>query len=548
VSAPTDDRARITLAVDAAVSRREPYTTTRAPLRSAAGSLLVVLLPCAVTTAITAVDISVPSYWRDEAATMAAVQRPFGALVSMLGNVDAVHGTYYMLMWPLASLFGTGELVMRVPSLLAMALTAGLIAATGRRLFSPAAGLAAGLVFAILPNVTLYGQMARSYAMVTLAAAVASYLLVRLAADHTSRPDWIWYAVSLTMLGALNIFGLLLVPAHGITVMARFRRADGSVSRASLVRWLAAVSVAVALNLPLISLAYQQRVQINWMSWPNLQSVGNALDLLGPPYMSVAILTTILAGAAASLASRRRARERALATSTAVASTRLGAARAAGHGWKPILALGLPWLLLPAPVLLLVSLFTPVYTSRYIMFCLPAGALIAGPALASLARMPGPRLLGWTASAAAFAVIAALGFSTQVQERQPAGHADDIRAADKIVAANARPGDEVYYPFPVFMSVSSAYPYGLGQLPDIQVGVPAIGSGTLAGTTVPRFELVERLALVSRVWVVDVNGDKNVARLMRPAGLHLVRTWQASDLWLQLWVRNPPGWSYRHYH
>jgi len=39
------------------------------------------------------------SYWRDETATLSAVQRPFGALISMLGNVDAVHGAYYMIIW-----------------------------------------------------------------------------------------------------------------------------------------------------------------------------------------------------------------------------------------------------------------------------------------------------------------------------------------------------------------------------------------------------------------------------------------------------------------
>ena len=65
-----------------------------------------------------------------------------------------------------------------------MAVAAGFLAALGRRLVSTRAGLAAGLVFAVLPSVTWYAQNARSYALVTALATIASYLLVRaMAAD-----------------------------------------------------------------------------------------------------------------------------------------------------------------------------------------------------------------------------------------------------------------------------------------------------------------------------------------------------------------------------
>ena len=60
---------------------------------------------------------------------MVAVQRPFGQLLRMLGNIDAVHGAYYVMMWVVVRLGGTGELVTRLPSALAMAGAA----AAGRR-------------------------------------------------------------------------------------------------------------------------------------------------------------------------------------------------------------------------------------------------------------------------------------------------------------------------------------------------------------------------------------------------------------------------------
>src|SRR5260370_21318812 len=123
-------------------------------------------VPPAAALALSLWGISTPSFWRDEAATIAAVRRPFGDLLTMLGNVDAGHAVYYMLMWPVVHLAGTSEFVVRLPSAIAITIAAAAVAATGRRLLSPWAGLAAGLLFAVLPTVSRYGQEARSYAMV----------------------------------------------------------------------------------------------------------------------------------------------------------------------------------------------------------------------------------------------------------------------------------------------------------------------------------------------------------------------------------------------
>ncbi len=136
-------------------------------------------VPAAATLAVMLCGIQRPSYWRDEAATLAAVHRPFGALIRMLASVDAVHGLYYLLMWADVRVAGTGELATRLPSALAMAAAAASLTATGRRLVSPRAGLFAGLALAALPEISWYGQDARPYALVTALATVAGYLLVR---------------------------------------------------------------------------------------------------------------------------------------------------------------------------------------------------------------------------------------------------------------------------------------------------------------------------------------------------------------------------------
>src|SRR5262249_59695984 len=87
---------------------------------------------------------------------------------------------------------GAGPVGMRLPAAIAAAVAVAAIAAIGRRLISPWAGLAAGLVLAILPVTSRYGQEARSYELVVAAATVASYLLVPgLAAAPAARRRWI---------------------------------------------------------------------------------------------------------------------------------------------------------------------------------------------------------------------------------------------------------------------------------------------------------------------------------------------------------------------
>jgi mannosyltransferase len=97
------------------------------------------------------------------------------------------------------------------------------VAAIMRRLRFRRAGLLAGLMFAALPAVTQQGHDARPYAMLTAAVVLASYLLLRLAAD--GRPRWlIGYGCALLLVGYMQMFGLLIVAAHAVTLLAWRRR------------------------------------------------------------------------------------------------------------------------------------------------------------------------------------------------------------------------------------------------------------------------------------------------------------------------------------
>jgi len=472
------------------------------------GPLWARWLPPVVGFLISLWGITSPSFWRDEAATIAAIKRPLGDLITMLGNVDAVHGAYYLMMWPIEHVLGPGELVLRLPSAAAVAIGAAFVAATGRRLISPWAGLAAGLLYVVLPAVSRYGQEARSYAMVMTVAAIASYLLVRtLGAEPDKQRRWLaGYAASIAALGILNIFGLLLVPAHAVTMALICRRGlREQAPRRLAFGWLTAIAAGLVVASPLLILGYKQRGQIAWLGVNTSSSGLNTLFSLSGSYLVTTTLLIVIAVAA-------------------VLSTEVSRAkREAAWPWR-LAQLSLPWLIVPPFLLLIGSVVTPVYTSRYILICIPPLALIGGAAIASYGRRAGTIALG---------LVLLSGATTQLGQRTEAGHYDDILAVDQIVAANVKPGDVVLYPNPNAESFGAAYSYGLGKLRNVALKQGPVASGTLAGVNAPIAEIRSRLRHAKRVWVVEINSLSSAPVLLGLNGLPISLTPVMNGLPLQ---------------
>ena len=521
---------------------------------------LIVAVPAAVSFVLGGYQIGGASLWRDEAYTKDAIARPFGQIFVLLGHQDAVHGAYYLLMHVVAAVLGTSAAALRFPSLCAMVIATGFVAATGRRaatlalapdagrngrgLDVPAlTGLLSGLLFATAPYMTYYAQMARSYAIETMFAVIASYLLLR------ARPDgrwrwWLGYGAAVALTGLFNIFGLLIVAAHGVTLLLTDARGQtapgrriGRIPRAPRVpmRWLAACGAAVIVLGPLLGLASRQQVQIAWLNRPTLNAMERLLvNLAGSRPLIVPFALLALAG--------------------------LLTAWQADH-WRPLnpAAIALPWLVVPPFVLIAVSFVKPVYYVRYIEFCLPALAILAGAGLTGLIRLaavtplrwsrPGRWRLGlkWLPAVLAVAVLAALLAGPQQAIRQTAARPDNLRLASAIVAAHEQPGDVVFY-LPATMHVlGTAYPAPFARLRDIARNKSAIASGTLTGTEITSPALLKsRFTDVRRVWVVTgastykfpkastPMGEEKLA-LLAGAGLRILHRWQAGEVMLTLY-------------
>ncbi len=438
---------------------RKPWTA----LAAQAGPALVGVL----TAALGFWQISRLSFNQDEAATLAAVRRPLLSMLAVLGHIDAVHGAYYLIMHVVLKL-GSSEFVLRTPSVLAMAGAAALTVLIGSRLGDRRTGLAAGLIFGTLSLTTEYAQDARPFALAVFLAVAASWRFTVLA-ETGRRRDAAWYGVVLALAGLMNLFTVLIVVGHAITLVL------GPARRERLWPFAWAGGAALVVISPVAWLAATQVGQVGWERRP-----GPAL---------VAGIAVLLAAAAIGSAL--------LARSSGAGDDRV-------LGSAPLIRLSAPWLVAPVTLLVAVSQVpvasvpgqgapaagAGIWEPRYLLFCLPAAALLAA---AMLARLPRPAAIVTTVIAVAAAV------ATQPLARQ-AVSPDDLRGVSALIGAHGRSGDVVVFPDIAKRLITDAYPAGFARVRD--VGLDTAAKDSLYGLNVPEPVLGRRLAYAERVWVV----------------------------------------------
>ncbi len=477
---------------------------------------LVAIIPALAELIVGGYRIGVPSLWRDEAATIAGSQRPLAAIVAMVPNQDAVHGPYYVLMHAVIAAGGISATTLRVPSLLAMSVAVGLTAALGRRLAQAsrlpgprAAGLLAGLALSAVPLTTRYAQEARPYALTTLFAVLATYALVRAVASPRW-PWWVLYAAALLLAGLFSLFSVLIVAAHAVSLWWARSQAGGEVTPQIMRRWLAACLAAAVLLAPVAYLSAGQSAQLNWVRRPDL----SALALLG-----------------------------------CVAANGIQY-----RGGVTLASIALPWLILPPVVLMAVSFIHPVYVERYVLFSMPALALLTSAGLVWLAtvttralagRHLGRRLadvLAVVPPAVLALVVAGAVIGPQREIRQVGARADDLRAVANVIARHERPGDAILYLPRDAELVGVAYPAPFRRLRDIGQAKSPVASATLRGLPASPRVVAARLASVRRVWVVQwahplsrsSAAPAGLSRLLD--GLHLIGRWQVQSVVLRLFA------------
>ncbi|MGW0043957.1 glycosyltransferase family 39 protein [Rhodococcus sp. NPDC003348] len=414
-----------------------------------------------------------PSFWYDEVATVHSATRSPSELWALLANQDAVHGLYYWVMHHWFAVFGVSPLSARVPSALAAGVAAAGVVVLGRRLADRRTGLLAGLVFVVLPAVTWSAVEARSFAG---SAAVAVWLTVLLLVAADAAPGrrlilWATYGFGVALAVVTLVYLAAMVPVHAVVLA--FRRAP----RRTWIGWASASAAGALLASPVALEVIGQSGQVAWIP-PVDHRVWRAITeyqwFVGAPAFAAAAAALV----AAALLARR---------SPVSAVT------------VPVVAL--PWLLLPTIALVGYSLVgQPMYTPRYLLFTVPAAALLIGWALTRVTAR------AWVAGLGV-AVLAALALPNYLAQRAPDAKPSgmDFSAVNRFAAEHMRPGDCVLFGKPGWNPASqrlvmNANPAAFDGVRDIGLGRTAASQGWLWDEERPITDLAEPLTSCTTLW------------------------------------------------
>ncbi|MGH4033995.1 glycosyltransferase family 39 protein [Actinomycetota bacterium Odt1-20B] len=338
--------------------------------------------------------------WRDESVTYQVAHRSLPELWDLLGNVDAVHGLYYLFMHGVFRTWDGGLAALRMPSVVATVVAAAGVGVLARHLSRGSVGILAGVAFAVLPLVQQYAQEGRSYALVTAAVVWATWFFVRGVEQNRSR-TWMAYAGIFVVACWLHEFAALAMVAHAATLWWC------AAPKAVLRRWAWSSVGAAAMIVPLAVVSSQQADrQLGW---------------LGRPSAAAWILWASM-GIAACLMALFAHRNDGTRTSLL-----------AKDGTLDVTRLALPLVVLPAGLLMVVSLIKPWYVDRYVLYGMVGLALLMGRSLERVLvgslqlRWAGDRRVPSSAVAAATALVAgAVLIPWSLDMRSPESRKDDV--------------------------------------------------------------------------------------------------------------------------
>lgn len=524
--------------------------------------------PALVALVLGLFEIGVPQLWRDELATWSAASRTLPQLWAMLHNIDAVLGVYYFGLHLWMAVFGDSATAMRVPSVIAMAGAAAVVGLIGRRLGGGVAGLASGLIFALIPSVSRYAQEARPYAFATFFAALATLMFLR----AMERPNW-WrwaiYAVVLGAAGAANLVALVVASGHLVIILWDFFQrtvrvgGDGTAESGKglpggrlapegaplllVKRFCVAVIVGGLLVSPLVIEGHtQQGWQIGGVATPHVaELIGVSGGLWQELFASVPAAVVVMLLALASLVAAPDARRRSIAL------------YALAFAIVPVVAV---WVISRGP--------TSYWTFRYMLFTITGWSIGAGLCVsflaerakgsARLARLSGFASPRFAVAAVLVAVVGLVGIHDQLAIRQNEAHnlwaypempsnglPADYQAAAAVVKANARPGDAIAYEVGDLnhYQVDTSIAYYLGK----SAPTPIFQAQTqVQSNSLQPVECIDPSACITgtpRVWVVFVDhlAPDPFSALPTPAGdflqtlgYQVQTTWQVNGITVDL--------------
>ena len=427
-----------------------------------------------------------PSFWYDEAATISAsYSRSLGQLWRMLGNVDAVHGLYYLLMHGWFQIFPPTEFWSRAPSGLAVGGAAAGVVVLGKQFSSRTVAVTSGVLCAVLPRTTWAGIEARPYAVSMMVAVWLTVLLV-VAARRESLWFWLSYGIALALSILLDMYLVLVLMAH-VVFMCTFHR-----SRTVLAPFAITSVLTVCALAPFVLVVVGQVQQVKWIAPIGYRTIE---DVTVQQYFERSPPFAILS---------------ALVVAAAIVLWRCTSAKLDETG-RQLLTLAVAWLVTPTALIVVWSaLVHPIYTPRYLCFTAPAMALVLGVCIGALAVKP------WVATALVglFAIAAAPNY-IWAQRNPYAKYGMDYSQVADLITAKAAPGDcllvndtVTFMPAPM-RPLMAARPAAYRKLIDLTLWQRATDRNDVFDTNLIPEVVAKPLSQCRVVWIIT-QADKSM--------------------------------------
>jgi O-antigen/teichoic acid export membrane protein/4-amino-4-deoxy-L-arabinose transferase-like glycosyltransferase len=245
-----DDRSRRTAGgIDTPLVRLRQFFTRPDVALVTAATLVAVVVRLLLTRGL----------WVDEAISVAQAQMPLGQMLDELRWSDVHPPLHHLVLWVTVRVAGTGELAVRMPSILAGAALVPVLYLLGRDLYGRATGRVAALAGAVAPFLVWYSQEARMYSLFMLAATAAVLGQVRVLQRGAPR-DWALYTLATVAMAWSQYFAVLPIAVQQIAFVAVLwqRRRDRATMRPFAAAWLVSLVAIVLLVAPMTSLALDQ--------------------------------------------------------------------------------------------------------------------------------------------------------------------------------------------------------------------------------------------------------------------------------------------------
>jgi O-antigen/teichoic acid export membrane protein len=197
--------------------------------------------------------------WIDEATSVDQARMSFAGMITNLRTTDVHPPLYFAILWGAVRWLGSGELAVRLPSIVAGTLVVPMLYILGREAYDRRTGVVAAAAGSVAPIMVWYSQEARMYALLMLFGVIAMWAQLRILRSGGRLP-WVIYTLASVALVWSQYFGALQVVVQQLAFLwvigRRYR--SGRPVRGLVIGWAVSAVTMVVLIAPLVPFAYQQ--------------------------------------------------------------------------------------------------------------------------------------------------------------------------------------------------------------------------------------------------------------------------------------------------